>query len=177
MLWAVPDFDEILARLEDLLKEVEGLDEPVRDRVFELLDGIDLLHRTALGRLGAHLSPGTLRDLRDDPQIGWMLDAYAVGVDERAAADAALDDIRPYIASHGGSVEVLEARGGIVRVKLAGACSGCTASAVTLTEGIERAFRDNFPAFVAMEVEDDHAPAHPPPGATLLQIQTRPPDP
>ncbi len=170
------DLDSILARLEELLREVEDFDEPVRDRVFELLDGIDLLHRTALRRLAEHLPPETLRVLRDDPGITWMLDAYAVGIDEKAAAEAALTEIRPYIASHGGNVEVLDAKDGIVRVRLSGACSGCTASAVTLSEGIETALRDNFPAFVAMEVEDDEAPAHPPPGPTLLQIQVGPPD-
>ena len=169
------EFDNLLNRLEELLHEVEQLDEPVRDRVFELLDGVDLLHRTALGRMAEHLSPETLHALRDDPAVSWMLDAYGVGVNEKAAAEAALDEIRPYIASHGGSVEILEATGGIVKVKLAGACSGCTASAVTLTEGIEAALRDNFPAFVAMEVEDDEAPAHPPPGPTLLQIELGPP--
>lgn len=169
------EFDNVLSRLEDLLHEVEQLDEPVRERVFELLDGIDLLHRTALGRMAEHLAPETLRALREDPAISWMLDAYGVGVDELAAAEAALHEIRPYIASHGGSVEILGASGGIVKVKLAGACSGCTASAVTLTEGIEAALRDNFPAFVAMEVEDDDAPAHPPPGPTLLQIELGPP--
>lgn len=169
------EFDNVLSRLEDLLHEVEQLDEPVRERVFELLDGIDLLHRTALGRMAEHLASETLQALREDPAISWMLDAYGVGVDELAAAEAALHEIRPYIASHGGSVEILDAAGGIVKVKLAGACSGCTASAVTLTEGIEAALRDNFPAFVAMEVEDDDAPEHPPPGPTLLQIELGPP--
>lgn len=169
------EFDNVLARLEDLLHEIERLEEPVRDRVFELLDGIDLLHRTALSRLAEHLPEETLRVLRDDASVAWMLDAYGVGVDERSAAETALDEIRPYISSHGGSVEVLEASGGIVRVRLAGACSGCTASAVTLTEGIEAALRENFPAFVAMEVEADDAPAHPPPGPTLLQIELGPP--
>lgn len=169
------EFDNVLARLEELLNEVEQLDEPIRDRIFELLDGIDLLHRTALGRIGEHLPAATLQALREDPAVAWMLDAYGVGIDEKAAAEAALHEIRPYIASHGGSVEILEAGGGIVRVKLAGACSGCTASAVTLTEGIEAALRENFPAFVAMEVEEDDAPAHPPPGPTLLQIELGPP--
>lgn len=169
------EFDNVLQRLEDLLHEVEQFDEPVRDKIFELLDGIDLLHRTALAGLEEHLEAEQLKALREDPGIAWMLDAYGVGVDEKAAAEAALEDIRPYIASHGGSVEILDVSGGLVRVKLAGACSGCTASAVTLSEGIETALRDNFPAFVAMEVEDDDAPAHPPPGPTLLQIELGPP--
>ena len=164
-------FDALLQRLEELLDEVERLDEPVRARVLELLDGIDAIHRLALAPLASALGDATLARLRGDPAIAWLLDAYGVGVDERAAAEAALRSIRPYIDSHGGEVEVLEARGGIVRLRMAGACSGCTASAITLQSGIETALRENFPGFVATEVERDDASPHPPPGPTLLQIE------
>jgi Fe-S cluster biogenesis protein NfuA len=90
-------------------------------------------------------------------------------------ADAALERIRPYIDSHGGAVEILEVDGGVVRVRMSGACSGCTASAVTAREGIEEALREEWPGFVALEVEADDAPAHPPPPTNLVQIGSRPP--
>ena len=168
--------DELLDELEGLLGEVEGLDEPVRSRVLSLLDGIDALHRLALGRLAAALEPEALDRARDgDPAVAWLLEAYAVGVDERAAAEAALDGVRPYLHSHGGDVAVLAARGGVVRVKLSGACSGCTASTVTLRRGVEEALRERFPGFTAMEVEEEDALPHPPPGPTLLQIGDPPP--
>jgi Fe-S cluster biogenesis protein NfuA len=166
--------DALLKRLEELLAEIEALDDGTRDKVFELLDGIDATHRMALRRMEDILSAETLARLRDDPALAWLFDAYGVGIDERAAADSALESIRPYIHSHGGRVEVLDATGGIVRLKLSGTCSGCTASAITLREGIEEALRDNFPAFVAIETEEDDAPAHPPPGPTLLQIGRTP---
>lgn len=171
----MPDLDQRLDELERLLAEVEALDEPLRDRVVALLDGVDALHRHALERLGSLLGEGELGRLRGDPAVAWLLDTYSVGVDERAAADAALERVRPYIHSHGGRLELLDARGGVVRVRLAGSCSGCTASAITLRGGVEEALREGFPGFVAMEVEEDDAPAHPPPGPTLLQIQTLPP--
>lgn len=167
--------DALLSRLEDLLAEVEALDDPARQAVFELLDGIDALHRLALTRLGDELGDETLGGLRDaHPAVAWLLDAYGVGVDQRAAAEVALEPIRPYIHSHGGSVDVLGVRDGVVHLRMSGACSGCTASAVTLQEGIEDALREGFPGFAGVEVEPDDAPAHPPPGATLLQIQPRP---
>jgi Fe-S cluster biogenesis protein NfuA len=167
--------DALLQRLEELLDEIEGFDQTSREKVFELLDGIDTTHRMALRRLETMLTSEEIGRLRRDPALAWLFDAYGVGVDERAQADAALESIRPYIHSHGGTVEVLGADNGIVRVKLSGACSGCTASAITLREGIEEALRENFPAFVAIDAEDDDAPEHPPPGPTLLQIG-RPPD-
>ena len=167
----VAGWDELLERLEERLSQLETLDEPHRSAVFELLDGIDTLHRTALRELGAALDEPTLARLRThSAALAWLLDAYSVGVDERAAAEAALESIRPYVHSHGGRVEVLDVDAGVVRLRLAGACSGCTASAITLKEGIEGALRDGFPGFVAAEVEEDEAPAHPPPGPTLLQI-------
>ena len=126
----------------------------------------------ALRRIGDILGPEEVARLRDgDPAAAWLLDAYAVGVDERTAAEAALDSVRPYIESHGGAVEVLGADAGVVRLRMSGACSGCTASSVTLREGIEEALRERFPGFAAVEVEQDDAAAHPPPGPTLLQIK------
>jgi Fe-S cluster biogenesis protein NfuA len=165
--------DGILARLEELLGRIDTLDEAVRRDVFELLDGLDALHRTALGRLADALDAATLQRLRADPAVAWLLDAYGAGVDERAAADTALEEIRPFIHSHGGEVEVLAAAQGVVRLRLSGSCSGCTASAITLSRGVEEALRDGFPGFVRMEVEQDGGAPHPPPGPTLLQIEPR----
>lgn len=168
-------FDDLLQRLEELLTELEQLDEPVRQAVFELLDGIDTIHRFALGRLAEGIGPEAVERLRDaDQAVAWLLDAYGIGVDELAAAEAALASIRPYIHSHGGKVEVLEAGQGVVRLRMSGACSGCSASAITLKEGIEEALREGLPGFARIEVvEEDSAAPHPPPGPTLLQIQRR----
>jgi Fe-S cluster biogenesis protein NfuA len=171
----MPGLDEHLDELESLLGEMEALEDPVRDRVFTLLDRVDALHRHALGRLADLLGSEALHRLRGDPATAWLLDAYAVGVDEQTAAERAIDAIRPYLHSHGGDVSVLAAREGVVRVRLTGACSGCTASTITLRRGVEEALRDGFPGFAAMEVEEDAAEPHPPPGPTLLQIENHVP--
>lgn len=171
------ELDALLDRLEAILAEVDALDDSVRAVVFELLDGIDALHRMAMQSLASAADDDMLARLRAaNPAIAWLFDAYAVGVDERAAADAALDEVRPYIHSHGGTVEVLDAAGGLVRLRLAGSCSGCTASDVTVTETIERALRETWPGFVALEVESDDAAPHPPPTTPLVQIGSRPTD-
>ncbi|MDP9401575.1 MAG: NifU family protein [Actinomycetota bacterium] len=170
----MPTLDDLLTRLEHLLAQVEELDEQAREPVLELLDGLDALHRLALARLPAALGADGVARLRQaDPALAWLLDAYGVALDERAAAERALDEVRPYLRSHGGEVEVRDARDGVVRVRLTGTCSGCTASAITLTEGVERALRDGLPGFAALHVEDDGAAPHPPPAATLLQIESR----
>lgn len=172
----MPDLASLLDRLEELLGQVEGLDEQVRVPVFELLDGIDAVHRLALERLAVVLGPAELERVRGaDPAIGWLLDAYGAGLDEHHTADRALDSIRPYIEGHGGHVELVDAAGGVVRLRLAGACAGCSASAQTLQEGVHEALRDGFPGFLRMEVEEDlGAAVHPPPGAVMLSIEPRP---
>jgi Fe-S cluster biogenesis protein NfuA len=170
----VSSFDDLLQRLEELLGEVDDFDDPARRTVLELLDGIDTIHRFALNRLADGIGSEAVERLRAEPAVAWLSDAYGIGVDEPAAAEAALASIRPYVHSHGGKVEVLEARQGVVRLRMSGACSGCSASAVTLKEGIEEALRDRMPGFARMEVEEEPAPPHPPPGPTLLQIRHRP---
>lgn len=169
------EFDDLLAKLGALLEDVEGLDEPVRGPVFAFLHALEAVHRIGMQRFADLIGEDDTERAREaDPVVAWLLEAYGVGVDERAEVESALEEVRPYIASHGGSLDVLEVAGGVVRVRLAGSCSGCSGSAVTLTEGVERALRDNYPGFVALQVEEDHAvEVHPPPGATLLPIQDR----
>lgn len=170
------DLDDILDRFEVLLGEMEAWEEPHRSMAFELLQQVDAVHRFALERLGEHLGADVLARLRtEDSAVAWLLDAYAVGVNQRAAAEEALGPVLGYVHSHGGEVSVLDAREGVVRLRMSGACSGCTAAAETLREGVEKALREGFPGFERMEAEEDEgAPAHPPPGPTLLQIGPRP---
>lgn len=174
---ALATLDPLLDRLESLLADVEGLDEHVRDGVFELLDGVDAVHRLAITRLAGALGPDLHRLRRSDAAVDWLFQAYGVGVDDIDAASAALDQVRPYLHGHGGEVEVLGVQDGVVRVRLTGACSGCTSAAQTLRHGVEEALREGLVGFVAMDVApDDGAAAHPPPTQVLLQITPRPPD-
>ncbi len=172
---SLTELGPLLDRLEELLEDVESLDPAVRDRVFELLDGVDAVHRLAITRLADCLGSDLPVLRRRDPAVDWLFQAYGVGVDDVAAASAALEQIRPYIHEHGGEVEVLGVQHGVVRVSLSGACSGCTSAAETLRHGVEESLRENLPGFVAMDVApDDGAPAHPPPTQVLLQITPRP---
>ena len=174
---ALAALEPLLDRLEELLADVEDLDEPVRDRVFELLDGVDAVHRTAITRLADLLADDLPALRRTDVAVDWLFQAYGVGVDDVDAANAALEQVRPYLHEHGGEVEVLGVQHGVVRVQLSGACSGCTSASETLRHGVEEALREGLPGFVAMDVApDDGAAAHPPPTQVLLQITPRPPD-
>lgn len=168
--------DELLARLEHLLERVDALDDESKGLAFELLDGVDTLHRMALRRLATRLGDDAVGDLSAaDPAVAWLFEAYGIGIDELSMADAALDNVRPYIHSHGGEVTVLAAHDGVVRLRMSGACSGCTASAQTLRTSIDETLRDHLPGFLRTELEEDDAAPHPPPaGPVPVQLRPRP---
>ncbi|TFG51951.1 MAG: NifU family protein [Gemmatimonadales bacterium] len=61
--------------------------------------------------------------------------------------EAALDTLRPYIASHNGSVEVVDFddQEGVLLLRMGGTCHGCAASTITLKQGIEQRLRQAVP--------------------------------
>jgi Fe-S cluster biogenesis protein NfuA/nitrite reductase/ring-hydroxylating ferredoxin subunit len=77
----------------------------------------------------------------------------------------ALEEVRPYLESHGGNVELLAIGDGVVRLRLQGSCSGCPSSSATLQLAIEDAIRKAAP-----DVEDiraEGAVEAPPPPSSL----------
>jgi Fe-S cluster biogenesis protein NfuA len=62
-----------------------------------------------------------------------------------------LDDLRPYLMSDGGNVELVEIDGPVVRLRLQGACGSCPSSTMTLRMGIERRLREFIPEIVEVE--------------------------
>jgi len=62
-----------------------------------------------------------------------------------------LDEIRPMLIRDGGNVELVSVEGGVVKVRLQGACAGCPMSQMTLKNGIERVLKDKIPGVTAVE--------------------------
>lgn len=151
---------EVATHIGTLVRHFDEHAEPaVRDAVFELLDGIDALHRAGVTRLVELLVEATGADVMErlaaDHQAAPVLDLYdLLPLDDREQIDDALESVRPYIHSHGGEVEVLDVVDGIVHVRLQGACSGCAGSAVTLRRGVEEALRNGYTGFQGMEVHE-----------------------
>ena len=67
--------------------------------------------------------------------------------DTLARIEETLDTLRPYIASHRGQVEVVDfdESDGVLLLLLGGTCSGCSASSITLRQGIEARLRQMVP--------------------------------
>ncbi|WP_448572725.1 NifU family protein [Trichothermofontia sp.] len=62
-----------------------------------------------------------------------------------------LDELRPYLMSDGGNVELVDIEGPVVKLRLQGACGSCPSSTMTLRMGIERRLREFIPEIVEVE--------------------------
>jgi len=168
--------DEALERMGTLIEQLENLpDDQVRSQVFELLDWMEAYHRESIHRLIDLLPPEALEAAKGDPLLLPMLEAYEVIGGDHEEADAlalveeALQQVRPYIHSHGGEMELLSVEAGVVRLSLMGSCDGCPSSAITLTQGVEEAIRQRWSGLRRLEVETPEGGRQQP---KLLQIQT-----
>jgi Fe-S cluster biogenesis protein NfuA len=56
-----------------------------------------------------------------------------------------IDQIRPMLQRDGGDVELVGVDGGVVQVRLQGACKGCPMSQMTLKNGIEKFLKQQIP--------------------------------
>jgi len=78
---------------------------------------------------------------------------YPVEIETRIMQ--ALDEVRPYLKSHGGNVEFLKVEDGIAYLRLEGSCHGCPSSTVTLKTAIEEAIYKAAPDLDGLQVEGD----------------------
>jgi len=102
----------------------------------------------------------SLRAEATDPIVVSPFDpSVDADVDEKKADDGplpltldnvekVLDTMRPYLMSDGGNVRVSDIDGGIVRLKLEGACGTCPSSTMTMKMGLERGLREKIPEIV-----------------------------
>jgi Fe-S cluster biogenesis protein NfuA len=64
----------------------------------------------------------------------------------REQVQAILDEIRPSLNVDGGDIQLINVKeGGVVEVKLTGACQGCPMAVMTLKMGVERLLKERLP--------------------------------
>jgi Fe-S cluster biogenesis protein NfuA len=64
----------------------------------------------------------------------------------RTDVEMVLEKIRPALQADGGDVELVDVEGGVVKVRLTGACGGCPMATVTLKNGIEALLKKESPS-------------------------------
>jgi Fe-S cluster biogenesis protein NfuA len=134
---------ERVARIERLLETID--DDP---KATEAVQAVVELYGEALARMLAGAAP------TEDELLSHLLlvhDLHPVDVETRVRR--ALDDVRPYLGSHGGDVELLGVVDGVVRLRLQGTCNGCPSSSATLRHAIEDAIARAAPELDGVEAE------------------------
>ncbi len=69
----------------------------------------------------------------------------------RPEVEKTLNKIRPALQADGGDVELVGVEGGVVKVRLTGACGGCPMATITLKNGIEALLKEEVPAVERVE--------------------------
>jgi Fe-S cluster biogenesis protein NfuA len=153
--------EELVERVQELLGSLDEIADPfAQQRVQELIGAVLELYGAGLDRiLGVVADAGEpglpIRDaLLDDGIVASLLlihGLYPVPLEERVVQ--ALDSVRPFLASHGGNVELLSVEGGVARLQLQGSCNGCPSSAATLEHALREAIDAAAPDLLGLEVE------------------------
>jgi Fe-S cluster biogenesis protein NfuA/nitrite reductase/ring-hydroxylating ferredoxin subunit len=153
--------EELLVRVQELQAQIEAAGDPdTRALAEELVAAVVQMYGAGLERIvGALLDAGEdgrglAATLAEDAHVATLLlihDLHPVPLDERV--QGALEQVRPYMESHGGNVELLSLRDGVARIRLQGSCSDCAASTVTLELAIKQALEQAAPDLEGLEVE------------------------
>jgi Fe-S cluster biogenesis protein NfuA/nitrite reductase/ring-hydroxylating ferredoxin subunit len=165
---------ERVARVDALLADVEGAIGAVPvDTAVELVQALLDLYGEGLTRVVGHVAArdedGALaRAFAEDELVSHLLLLHGLHpVPLEARVQGALAEVRPYLESHGGDVELLGIEDGVVRLALRGSCDGCASSTATLKLAIEDAIQQAAPDVDSIVAEG----AAPPAPAPLLQIE------
>ncbi len=177
-------------RIEELVARIEGAADPqLRDDALALVQLLMDLHRQGLARMieiagrseaaGANDAPvngsgkngasSFLHRLAADERVAPLLMLHDLHpVDLPTRVEQALEKVRPLLRSHGGDVELVDLRDGVLKLKLEGSCHGCPSSSITLRNAIEEAIVEFAPDITRLEVL---GVVDPPPAAGFVPLE------
>jgi Fe-S cluster biogenesis protein NfuA/nitrite reductase/ring-hydroxylating ferredoxin subunit len=151
---------ERVARMEMLLGEIEALEDPnARSKAAEVVQVLLELYGEGLARMMDTIAEGEEREKTFDAFAGDELISHLLllhglhPLDVETRVVRALEEVRPYLQSHGGNVELLGVEGGVARLRMQGSCSGCPSSTMTLKLAIEEAIQKAAPDLDGIEAE------------------------
>jgi Fe-S cluster biogenesis protein NfuA len=173
------DLRTIGDRIERRLDELRASADPrVYDRAEDVLRLVTELYGAGLARvveLVGESAPAVMDRLVDDELVASLLVVHGLHPDGLLARiERSLESVRPFLAQHGGDVELLEidADAGAVLLRLLGSCDGCPSSAVTLQSAVERAIVEAAPEIVIIDVvpSSESQPTEPRPAIPVALV-------
>ncbi|CAN5779188.1 NifU family protein [soil metagenome] len=171
MLLEDRELQERVARMEALLEEIETLKDPnARSKAAEVVGVLLDLYGDGLARMMDLVyetgNDKAFESFAQDELVSHLLILHGLHPqDVETRVVQALEEVRPYLQSHGGNVEFLGVEGGVARLRMQGSCDGCPSSAMTLKLAIEEAIQKAAPDLDGVEAE---GVAEPEPAPTLI---------
>jgi Fe-S cluster biogenesis protein NfuA len=149
------DLDRLIAQFE------QQADPANQAAMSQIVQTLLEFHGTGLRRILDRLAeqgPGgeeIIRALANDNLVASLLVLHDLHPDDvTTRLQQALDRVRPYLASHGGHVELLSFDpDGVLHLRLEGSCHGCPSSRVTLQTTIEQQIYAAAPEVTSIVVE------------------------
>ena len=143
-----------IERLDGLLEQLERTPGATAASALEAVELLAGIYGEALSRVMLRVSsaPELVRQLVGDELLSHLLvlhELHPGSVHERV--DRALDDVRPYLASHGGEVQLASIQDGVAVVRLSGTCQSCASSAATLELAVRDAVLAAAPELTRVE--------------------------
>ncbi len=149
------------ARLDALVQEISEFTDPrVRATVEELVQTLLDMYGEGLARMLEITAESQASGLElidtfaSDELLSSLFLLHGLHpVDIETRVLLALDEVRPYLKSHGGDVEFIKVENNIAYLRLEGSCHGCPGSTVTLKLAIEETLYKAAPDLDGLQVE------------------------
>jgi Fe-S cluster biogenesis protein NfuA len=148
-------------RLEELLARLDRLPAAGRELAQECVASVLELHGEGLGRVLELIEnepdrgQPILEALQHDKLVRSLLLIHGLHPQSlESRLREALDQVRPYMQSHGGNVELLSLDKEVARLRFHGTCQTCPSSAVTLELAIRRAVEEACPDLAGLELDN-----------------------
>jgi Fe-S cluster biogenesis protein NfuA/nitrite reductase/ring-hydroxylating ferredoxin subunit len=178
MQQAIQEHQQRAERIETLLQEVTTFPDPrARATTEELIQALLDMYGEGLARILAltEQTPAQghalIEAFASDDLVGSLFllhDLHPLSIETRIAR--ALVEVRPYLKSHGGNVELARVEDGIAYLRLEGSCHGCPSSTITLKLAIEEAIYKAAPDLEGLEVEGVTEPPPRPAGIPMTFV-------
>src|SRR3712207_2516528 len=166
--------------METLLEELETLADPnAKSKTAEVVGILLDLYGEGLARMMEVIAQGqeserTFDAFAGDELVSHLLLLHGLHpLDIETRVVRALEEVRPYLQSHGGNVEFLGVQEGVARLRMQGSCSGCPSSTMTLKLAIEEAILKAAPDLERIDAEEVAAPSHKPPTTFVAGLTLR----
>lgn len=157
-----PDLNQQSQRIQELIEEIDRFpDTNAKNLMQECIQEVLSFYGYGLEKILEIISDGNkaaakdiYNDLIADSFVSGLLLIHDLHpLDLKTRLYQALEKVKPYMDSHGGSVEIVSLENGVAKLRLSGSCKSCPSSSVTLELGIRQAIEELCPDLAGLEVE------------------------